>query len=208
MRYMGRRPRHRQYYIGELVLTGLTNITGGLHTGDVGRGKSDSYYALLGAPGLTSVVGPDLVEIGGEDEYGYAGLNLRNAATLKSVNFEKLQSASAVYVNMTVLIPVRGSYDYLADTENRGGSINFPVLKNITGDLTITGSLRSMIFPGLTEVGGDVMITESPDYLESFSYDSLYKTVYESSYPLVISYPSLHIDALAIISVFFPGTSI
>ncbi|KAK0105644.1 hypothetical protein ONS95_004172 [Cadophora gregata] len=92
---------------------------------------------------------------------------------------------------MTVLIPVRGSYDYVADALNRGGSINFPALKNITGDLRITGSVRRMSFPALTEVAGDLTITKSPEDLERFSYDSISSTSYDLSFPIVLDCPSL-----------------
>ena len=113
-------------YTGDLVLTGLVNITGDLRSTDSDRAPA----AVFSVPNLTSIVGPDLVQIAG----GY-GLNMKQATKLRSLNFEMLQSTSALYINMDVL-------GHIEDADDGGLSLHFPSLKNIEGNLIVSGSVH------------------------------------------------------------------
>jgi len=104
-------------YSGELVLAGLANITGSLRRTD----SDQAVAAVFSVPGLTSIVGPDLVQIAGR-----YGLNMNQATKLSSLNFEMLQSTSALYINMDVL-------GQIEDADDDGLSLHFPSLEILEG---------------------------------------------------------------------------
>ncbi|KAH7355135.1 hypothetical protein BKA65DRAFT_497735 [Rhexocercosporidium sp. MPI-PUGE-AT-0058] len=153
-------------YTGDLIVRGVTNITGGLRTASVGFWDNDAETDRP-VPGLTSISAPDLLEIGAN-----YGVRLQNATALKSISFEKLQKAYTVDIEL----------------KSVDATVSFPALETITGRLQILGNFTSMNFASLTNVGSSISVRSRP---ESY-FENNWKPLDLGSNPSIgIDFPSL-----------------
>ncbi len=96
----------------------MTNITEGFLTSP-GHWWAAPGETEEGVPGLTSIIANDLVEVGSY------GLSLRNATSLLSARFDKLQKVYDLDIIMNTI----------------GGSIDMPTLETVTQSLLIVGNI-------------------------------------------------------------------
>lgn len=114
-------------YTGDLVLpAGLANLSYGMRNEEI-RGPREFRFS---SPNLTSVSGPDVVEIWAGE---YEGIKL-NSSALTSVSFEKLQQVPNIEIW----------------SGTPGVTLNFPALPMIAGRLEIYADFSrysNLLFP-------------------------------------------------------------